>query len=160
MIEIEDLKKVKLEDGDILIFQLNDGMFHHKNYRIGLYEYIRRIIRNNDFLILPASVKINVVNGMVNIKDLELLEDSSEEKSILFDPKDLNPEWGKKMAKKTVIVRNRAKCKRCRTIIESKSRHDFVECDCRSIFVDGGKDYLRRGGDRENIIELSETKEV
>jgi len=64
------------------------------------------------------------------------------------------------MAKKTVIVRNRAKCALCRDIIESTSRHDFVECNCRSIFVDGGKDYLRRGGDRENIIELSETKEV
>lgn len=54
------------------------------------------------------------------------------------------------------IIRNRAKCAVCRVIIESKTRHDFVECDCRSIFVDGGKDYLRRGGDPENIIELSE----
>lgn len=57
------------------------------------------------------------------------------------------------------IIRNRAKCKLCREIIESTYRHDFVECKCRSIFVDGGKDYLRRGGDLDNIIDLSEVTE-
>lgn len=54
------------------------------------------------------------------------------------------------------IIRNRAKCKLCRDVIESTFRHDFVECKCRAIFVDGGKAYLRRGGKREDIIELSE----
>ena len=63
------------------------------------------------------------------------------------------------MTKKTKIIRNRAKCAVCRDVIESKYRHDFVECKCRSIFVDGGKDYLRRGGDSDNIIELSESTE-
>ena len=62
------------------------------------------------------------------------------------------------MAKK--IIRNRAKCKLCRDVIESHFRHDLVQCNCRSIFVDGGKDYLRRGGDQENIIELSEVEEI
>jgi len=57
------------------------------------------------------------------------------------------------------IIRNRAKCRVCREIIESQNRHDFVQCKCRAIFVDGGKDYLRRGGDPDNIIELSEVEE-
>jgi len=60
------------------------------------------------------------------------------------------------MGKKRKIIRNRAKCKLCREIIESKFRHDFVQCKCRAIFVDGGTDYIRRGGELENIIELSE----
>jgi hypothetical protein len=33
-------------------------------------------------------------------------------------------------------------------------------CSCESIFVDGGKDYLRRGGNIANIQDLSETMEV
>lgn len=46
------------------------------------------------------------------------------------------------------MLRNIAKCKKCGDIIESKSRHDFVECSCGAIFVDGGNDYIRRGGDQ------------
>jgi len=57
------------------------------------------------------------------------------------------------------IIRNRAKCALCREIIESHHRHDFVQCKCRAIFVDGGKDYLRRGGEPENLIELSVVEE-
>ena len=57
------------------------------------------------------------------------------------------------------IIHNRVKCVKCGDIIESKTRHDFIECSCRSIFVDGGKDYLRRGGHLENIIDLSEVTE-
>ena len=37
------------------------------------------------------------------------------------------------------------KCKKCGDVIQSKSRHDFVECKCGN-FVDGGDDYLRMGG--------------
>lgn len=57
------------------------------------------------------------------------------------------------------ILKNKAQCRLCGNIIESKYRHDFVRCECGAIFVDGGKDYMRRGGERENIIELSETDE-
>lgn len=46
-------------------------------------------------------------------------------------------------------MRNLAKCKRCGDIIESKSVHDFQMCSCGSIFVDGGDEYIRRGGDPE-----------
>lgn len=58
------------------------------------------------------------------------------------------------------IVRNMAQCRLCGQVIESKYRHDFVECGCRAIFVDGGHDYLRRGGSFSNLIELSEFGEV
>ena len=59
------------------------------------------------------------------------------------------------------IVRNAVKCLKCGDIIESKHRHDFVFCSCERIFVDGGKDYFRRGFDSvENFTDLSETIEV
>lgn len=61
---------------------------------------------------------------------------------------------------KTVIVSNRARCLKCNDIIESKHRRDFVMCSCESIFVDGGLDYLRRGGSIENIQDLSEVQEI
>lgn len=53
------------------------------------------------------------------------------------------------------IVANMAQCALCKDVIESHSRHDFVSCSCGSVAVDGGMDYLRRIGERENIIELS-----
>lgn len=43
------------------------------------------------------------------------------------------------------ILRNSAQCLLCGDEIESKHRHDFVECKCGNIFVDGGQWYLRRG---------------
>lgn len=55
------------------------------------------------------------------------------------------------------IYHSRAQCKLCKDIIESKTTHDFVQCSCKSIAVDGGKDYLKRCYTKENIIiELSE----
>lgn len=48
-------------------------------------------------------------------------------------------------------LRNIAKCAKCGDIIESKSRHNFVECSCKAIFVDGGNDYIRRGGNPEDF---------
>jgi len=61
---------------------------------------------------------------------------------------------------KTVIIHNRAKCLKCDDVIESYSVHDFKWCSCRAIFVDGGHEYLRRGGEREDIEEMSEVKEI
>ena len=55
-----------------------------------------------------------------------------------------------------MIKRNRAQCAKCGDIIESTHRHDFVGCGCGAIFVDGGRDYLRRLGAEENFIDLSE----
>ena len=42
-------------------------------------------------------------------------------------------------------------CKLCRSIIQSMYRHDFKFCSCGSIYIDGGTDYTRIGGDLQNI---------
>ena len=57
---------------------------------------------------------------------------------------------------RTRITRNAARCKKCGTVIESKHRHDFVSCACGAIFVDGGHDYIRRGGDPSLMEDLCE----
>ena len=51
---------------------------------------------------------------------------------------------------------NKIKCKKCGDIIKSTRVHDFKWCTCKSIAVDGGLEYLRRIGNLEDIIELSE----
>lgn len=55
------------------------------------------------------------------------------------------------------IIKNIAACRLCGEIIESKHCHDFVRCLCGEIFVDGGREYIRRGAmDLNNIIDMSE----
>ena len=64
------------------------------------------------------------------------------------------------MEKERKIKTNKAQCLVCLDIIESVSVHDFVECSCGEIHVDGGKDYLRRGFKRLKMLkELSEYEE-
>lgn len=46
-----------------------------------------------------------------------------------------------------VAWRNAAKCLRCNDILISHHRHDYVQCSCGAIFIDGGNDYMRYGGD-------------
>lgn len=60
---------------------------------------------------------------------------------------------------RTVVVRNMCQCALCLDIIESKSRHAFVSCKCGAIFTDGGTSYIRRGGQLDKIIDMSETYE-
>ena len=59
------------------------------------------------------------------------------------------------------ILRNMAKCKKCGDIIESKSRTRLVKCSCGSIWVEGGKYYLKRGfkNSKDDIIEMTEYEE-
>ena len=38
------------------------------------------------------------------------------------------------------------KCLICNDIIESKRRHNLVNCKCGNCYVDGGQDYLHFGG--------------
>jgi len=55
-----------------------------------------------------------------------------------------------------MIICNKAQCKLCKDIVESRHRHDFKWCKCGEMYVDGGKEYIRRGArDLDNIIELS-----
>ncbi len=59
------------------------------------------------------------------------------------------------------IVANKARCRLCGDIIESKNRHDWQTCSCGAIFVDGGRVYLRRGARNfEDLEELSEFEDV
>ena len=48
------------------------------------------------------------------------------------------------------IIHNRIRCKKCGEIIESHTVHEFKWCSCGAVAVDGGKDYLRRCGNRED----------
>jgi len=66
----------------------------------------------------------------------------------------------KKKRIKYKVIRNAAQCRKCGDIIESKHVHDFKWCSCHSIFVDGGMEYVRRGGEIEDIIELSQEEEI
>lgn len=56
------------------------------------------------------------------------------------------------------IIKNAARCLKCKDIIESKHRHDYVLCTCGSIAVDGGRDYLKRSGNPDAYEELSEVE--
>ena len=52
---------------------------------------------------------------------------------------------------------NKAKCKKCGDVIESKHRHDFVWCKCKTIFVDGGNDYWKWGGDEKYFQRIEKS---
>ena len=56
------------------------------------------------------------------------------------------------------LIRNAIRCNNCGDVIESKSRHDFAECSCGRVAVDGGLDYQRRvyANGPEDFTELSE----
>ena len=55
------------------------------------------------------------------------------------------------------IIKNMIRCNLCDDVIESKTAHDFQQCSCGAVFVDGGLDYLRRGfkNGPEDFEELS-----
>ena len=57
------------------------------------------------------------------------------------------------------IIKNKIKCNKCGDVIESISVHDFKLCECGAVAVDGGHEYLRRCGNREDWEECSEIEE-
>ena len=61
-----------------------------------------------------------------------------------------------------VLTKNSIKCLVCNTILESKHRHDFQQCNCSNgAFVDGGLSYIRYGANDLDLIEdISEYEEV
>lgn len=64
--------------------------------------------------------------------------------------------------KGAAIKKNSIRCLKCGEEIESTHRHDFKYCRCRNVFVDGGKDYLRRGYSSlawQDTSEFEEDKE-
>ena len=59
---------------------------------------------------------------------------------------------------KEKIISNKIQCKHCEDIIESTHVHDFKWCSCKTVFVDGGREYRRLGfknSFEEDIIDLS-----
>ena len=55
-----------------------------------------------------------------------------------------------------MILINSAKCLKCGDEIFSAHRHNYVECSCGNVFVDGGMEYLRHGyADKEKYMDLS-----
>lgn len=59
-----------------------------------------------------------------------------------------------------MIIKNAIQCKKCGSIIESISVHDFKFCSCGACAVDGGKEYLKRlANSMDDFVELSETSD-
>ncbi len=54
-----------------------------------------------------------------------------------------------------MIVQNAVSCLNCGDTIVSKHRHDYVQCTCGTIAVDGGQEYLRRVGDLSAAVDVS-----
>ena len=55
------------------------------------------------------------------------------------------------------ITRNAIRCNHCGDVIESTYRHDYIQCSCGKVAVDGGTDYLRRSFENaDDYTDLSE----
>lgn len=54
-----------------------------------------------------------------------------------------------------MIAQNQIRCNKCGDEPYSASRHDFKNCKCGAVAVDGGMDYLRRLGNPEDYTDLS-----
>lgn len=61
---------------------------------------------------------------------------------------------------KTRIKINRIKCLKCGDIITSETVHDFKWCSCQSCAVDGGINYLRRCGNPDEWVDISEVETI
>jgi len=54
-------------------------------------------------------------------------------------------------------MKNRAKCKLCKDILESFHRYDYVTCSCGEISIDGGKDLLHCSAKNfENFLRVDD----
>ena len=54
-------------------------------------------------------------------------------------------------------MRNRAKCKKCKTIIESLTKDDWVYCECTEIGISGGSNNYRCfAGDFSNFLRVDD----
>lgn len=49
------------------------------------------------------------------------------------------------------------KCLHCNDVIESLHRHDLHPCSCKAIYIDGGNDYTRIGGNPEDYVFVEKT---
>lgn len=51
----------------------------------------------------------------------------------------------------TKITQQGVRCKKCGDEIYSNYRHDYMECKCGSVSIDGGLDYMKCSGNLEDI---------
>ena len=55
---------------------------------------------------------------------------------------------------KMVLTRNAVKCLVCNSVLESRHRHDYVQCSCpNEVATDGGLDYQRISAKDLDLIE-------
>jgi len=55
-----------------------------------------------------------------------------------------------------MILSNSARCLKCGSELSSSSVHDYKECECGNVFVDGGMAYIRHGFlDRSKWLDIS-----
>ena len=54
---------------------------------------------------------------------------------------------------------NKIQCKCCKDIIESKTCYDLKRCSCGKVAVDGGAEYMRIIGNKNDYIDLSTVNE-
>lgn len=55
---------------------------------------------------------------------------------------------------------NKIKCKHCGDTIESTYVWDYKQCSCKTVSVDGGKEYLKRGFKNSPEIDYEDLSEV
>lgn len=54
------------------------------------------------------------------------------------------------------ILTNSVRCNHCNSAITSTHRHDWQQCKCGKVFVDGGREYLRRGFATDPELDYTE----
>lgn len=54
-----------------------------------------------------------------------------------------------------VIIQNEIQCNHCKDQIFSAFRHDYKQCRCGKVAVDGGQVYLKRSGNPEDYTSKS-----
>lgn len=60
----------------------------------------------------------------------------------------------------TVIVRNRAQCLSCGSVVESVDRSDFVQCKCGALSLEGGTSYVGwLAKDSDDVLLLTEYRD-
>jgi len=128
------------------------------------YINIPTICDDNNSIILSIREKpkkqVNIKIHEVKNLEFESFNENEDEKENIINKKEKDSnkyyqciiDWSK--IKTNKILR----CKKCKILIQSHYRHDFVFCKCGSIFVDGGSDYVRYGG-KEEDIEFINSKE-
>lgn len=139
-------------------------LYEASTVQSGIEEYLRQfefeIADEKLAETIRKELKRYLENYMIDYKLVVSVSDDSIKVQLKYDVSIDFIVRKKEKKIKTKIIRNAAECSLCHNIIESTFRHDFVRCECGAIFVDGGKDYLRRGGELKNIIEMSETEEI